>query len=137
MKANFTEKQAQEELGKSYKKAEELLQDEDKIERFLQRLEKKLKAIPLAGSALANVPIMASLIRNYIKKEYTEVPLGTILAVLSVLIYIVSPVDVIPDVVPGIGYLDDAAVVAACWKLVESDVKEYAEWREKNKKILN
>ena len=137
MKANFTEKQAQEELGKSYKKAEELLQDEDKIERFLQRLEKKLKAIPLAGSALANVPIMASLIRNYIKKEYTEVPLGTILAVLSALIYIVSPVDVIPDVVPGIGYLDDAAVVAACWKLVESDVKEYAEWREKNKKILN
>ena len=32
---------------------------------------------------------------------------------------------------------DDAAVVAACWKLVESDFKEYVKWREDNNKVLN
>lgn len=123
-------------LKNNYSKAEELLKDVDEVERFLQRLEKKLKTIPLVGDKLADVPIMASLIRNYIRKEYTDIPIGTIIAVLAALIYFVSPIDIVPDSIPVIGYFDDAAVVAACWNLVESDVKEYQEWRKKNNLVI-
>ena len=31
----------------------------------------------------------------------------------------------------------DAAVVGACWKLVESDIDEYEIWREVNGKIMD
>lgn len=62
---------------------------------------------------------------KYVKKEYTDIPIGTIIAILSALIYFVSPIDFIPDSIPGIGYLDDVAVVAVCWNLVSSDIKEY------------
>ena len=130
MNPNFTEQQAEEQLKNNYTKAEEMLKDVDKIERFLQRLEKKLKVIPLAGKKLSEVPIMASLVVNYVKKEYQDVPIGTIIAVLSALIYFVSPIDLVPDSIPAIGYFDDAAVVAACWKLVESDIDEYLKWRK-------
>lgn len=77
---------------------------------------------------------MILLVRNYIKKEYTEIPLGSIIAIISALIYVISPADLIPDNIPGIGYLDDAAVVAVCWNLVESDVREYQKWRKMHKK---
>lgn len=137
MEANFDEQKAQEELKKRYSKAERLLKDKDKFERFLQRLEKKLKVIPLAGDKLAGVPIMASLVRSYAKKEYVDMPIGSIIAIISALIYFVSPIDIIPDVIPGIGLLDDAAVILACWKLVETDIEEYIKWREDNNKTLN
>lgn len=91
-----------------------------------------MKVIPLAGKKLSEVPIMASLVVNYVKKEYQDVPIGTIIAILSALIYFVSPIDIIPDSIPAIGYFDDAAVVAACWKLVESDIEEYEKWRAEN-----
>ena len=133
-KMMITEAEAQEELKKGYKKAERLLQDEDKLEKTLKRVEEKLKAIPVLGEKFAKVPVMISMVRSYIKKEYTEVPIGTILAMVSAAIYIVSPIDVVPDVVPGAGYIDDAFVVAACLKLVETDIDEYIEWKEKNKK---
>ena len=136
MNPNFTEQQAEEQLKNNYTKAEEMLKDADKIERFLQRLEKKLKVIPLAGKKLSEVPIMASLVVNYVKKEYQDVPIGTIIAVLSALIYFVSPIDLVPDSIPAIGYFDDAAVVAACWKLVESDIDEYLKWRKEHIKEL-
>lgn len=136
MNSNFTEQQAEEQLKNNYTKAEEMLKDADKIERFLQRLEKKLKVIPLAGKKLSEVPIMASLVVNYVKKEYQDVPIGTIIAVLSALIYFVSPIDFVPDSIPAIGYFDDAAVVAACWKLVESDIDEYLKWRKEHIKEL-
>lgn len=133
---HFDETTAQTTLESGYVQAEEMLKDEDKMERFLQRLEKKLKVIPLAGEKLADVPIMVSLIRSYVKKEYTDVPIGTIIAILSALIYFVSPIDIVPDSIPVLGYFDDAAVVAACWKLVDSDVEEYIKWRKENGKEI-
>ena len=129
----FNEEESMYELEKGYKKAERLLHDEDKVERFLQRLEKKLKLIPFAGDMLSNVPILVSLVRNYIKKEYGDIPVGTIIAVLSALIYFVSPFDLFPDGIPLLGYFDDAAVMSVCYKLVKNDIDEYIEWREENK----
>lgn len=129
---NFDEQKAQEELGKGYAEAEKLLNDHDKIEKFLQRLEKKLKLVPLAGDKLSKIPIMTSLVRSFVKKEYTDIAIGSIVAIISALVYFVSPIDIIPDSIPLIGYFDDALVVAACWKLVESDVEEYVKWRKDN-----
>lgn len=137
MDSSFDEKAALLELEKGYDEAKATLHDSDKMERFLQRLEKKLKTVPLAGEKLAAVPVMASLIKSYVKKEYTDVPIGTIIAMISALTYFISPIDLIPDSIPVLGYFDDAAVVAACWKLVESDMEEYTKWREKNHKILD
>lgn len=133
----FDKMQAEKALKDGRGEAENLLHDADRMERFLQRLEKKLKVVPLAGEELSEIPLMASLLRSYVKKEYTDVPLGTILAVISALLYFVSPVDLIPDAIPGAGYLDDAAVAMACWKLIESDAKEYMKWRTKNYKDLD
>lgn len=74
---------------------------------------------------------------KYVKKEYTDIPIGTIIAILSALIYFVSPIDFIPDSIPGIGYLDDVAVVAVCWNLVSSDIEEYTKWREENGMVMD
>ena len=136
MEKEFDEQKALKELEKGYKEAEKLLENEDKLERFLQRLEKKLKIIPIAGDKLAVVPVMASLLKNYAEKEYTDIPIGTIIAIISALMYFVSPIDFVPDSIPVLGYFDDAAVVAACWKLVQSDVDEYVEWRKENGKQM-
>lgn len=137
MENNIVERKAQVKLEKGYESAEKLLKDHDAVERFLQRLEKKLKVIPLAGDRLADIPIMVSLVRSYIKKEYTDIPIGSIIAITSALIYFVSPFDLLPDSVPFLGYIDDAAVIAMCWKLVGSDIEEYVKWRKENGKDLN
>lgn len=130
------EKQAQEQLALRYAPAQDMLQNEDKIERFLQRLEKKMAHLPFGAKRLAAIPVLASLLKSYVKKEYTDLPIGTIIAIVSALIYFVSPFDLVPDL-PIIGFFDDAAVVAACWKMVTSDVEEYQKWRVANHKQLD
>ena len=135
-KEKLTKKEAKEELEKGYSKAEKMLKDKEKTEIFLQKLEKKLKTIPKLGNTLAMVPILISLVRSYIKKEYTEIPLGSIIAVLSALIYVLAPIDAIPDTIPAAGLIDDALVINTCLKLVKSDVDEYVLWRKENNKEL-
>ena len=80
---------------------------------------------------------MVSLVRSYIKKEYPDMPVGTIIAIVSALIYFVNPVDIIPDTLPLIGMVDDAAVLGACIKLVSGDIREYCDWRIKNGKTFD
>lgn len=130
------EKEAQKKLENGYDKAEKLLNNEDKLEKFLQKLEKKMKTIPVLGGVLSDIPVLISLVKSYIKKEYTDIPVHLIVAVISGLIYFLSPVDAIPDFIPGFGYVDDVSVIALCLKLVDDDLKEYQKWREDNNKII-
>jgi len=130
------EMKAKEALESGYAEAEEILQDIDKTERLLQRAEQKLKVVPIVGTQLAAVPTMISLIRSFIKKEYTDIPIGSIMAAVSAVAYVVSHIDLIPDFVPVAGYLDDALVVTAALKLIQSDIDEYETWREENNKKI-
>ena len=135
-KIEINEAEAFAELGKGFKNAEELLNDTDKLEELFQKLEHKLKVIPGVGNKLAIAASMASMVKSYVKKEYTEVPLGTIIAAVSAIAYVVAPIDLIPDTIPVAGHLDDVGVVAACLKLVESDLTDYIAWRKENGKEL-
>lgn len=136
MEKALNEQEALGQLEIGYEKAKETLNDMDKIERLLQRAEKKLRSLPKVGDTLAVVPTFISLVRSYILKEYTDVPIGSVIAIVSAITYVVSPMDIIPDWVPVAGYLDDLAVVNVCVKLVKSDVDEYCKWREEKRKAI-
>lgn len=137
MEYTITEEQAHDILQKNIGESQEILHNEDKLERLLQRLEKKLKIVPVVGTTLAEIPMLASLIKSYVQKEYTDIPIGTILAIISALVYFVSPIDVIPDSIPGAGYIDDGVVIAVCLKMVDSDLQEYRIWREQTGKVID
>lgn len=121
---------------KCTKEAEKIIEDEDKLERLLQRCEKKLQLIPVGGGILSMIPTLISLVRSYVKKEYKDIPIGTIISIVAVIIYFVSPIDIIPDAIPVAGYIDDAAVVGVALKFLQSDVDEYRKWRKDNGKEI-
>ena len=83
------------------------------------------------------VPIMISLVRSFVKREYKEIPKGTIVGIISVLAYILLPIDVLPDFIPGLGYADDAFVLMSFLrKGAEEDIVKYQKWRFSNNKFV-
>jgi len=124
MENKFTDEMLESQISKNTKEAEELLKDEDRMERFLERLERKLEKVPVVGKQLSNIPMLVSLVRSYIRKDYRDVPLGSIIAIVSALIYFLSPI------------VDDAAVFAFVWKMVADDIEEYRKWQEANGKRI-
>ena len=129
MSNNINEEQVKEALESGYGKSEALLNNKDELDDFLYRLEQKIKEMPLVGEEFAVIPIMISLIKHYVEGKYTTVPYGTILAIMSALIYVLSPVDIIPDFIPFVGHLDDVAVIGLCLSMVKTDIESYDEWR--------
>ena len=102
------------------------------MNNFLQKLENKFLIIPVIGETLAIFPSLISLCIRYFKNEYPDFPLGSVIAIIIMLGYSIYPVDIIPDIILGVGQLDDLGVILACWKLVKSDVEEYRNWLSQN-----
>ncbi|MDP4548052.1 MAG: YkvA family protein [Marinobacter sp.] len=122
------EKQLNEEAGKVRK---------DDLETLLQRqeaIEAKVKNSGRLQRFGTDIKLMFSLIRDYWNGHYRTVPWKTIAAVAGALLYVLNPLDLIPDLIFGFGLLDDAGVVALCLKLVESDLHKYAAWKELSEK---
>ncbi|WP_200258720.1 DUF1232 domain-containing protein [Halorhodospira neutriphila] len=82
------------------------------------------------GRFIKDVRLMLALVRDYWRGDYRQVPWWAIAAVAAALLYILNPVDLIPDFIPVVGHIDDATVVAACLLLVEQQLAEYEAWRE-------
>ena len=129
----LNEDEVQRRFEQSKEKAKKLLEDRDKMDRFLERLEKKLKHIPVVGGMLSEIPTLIALVKAYIEKRYLDVPIEAMIAIVGSLIYFLSPIDLLPDFLPALGLVDDGAVIALALKLVHDDVKEYKTWRDKNK----
>ncbi|GGC08484.1 YkvA family protein [Dyadobacter sediminis] len=83
-----------------------------------------------------NVQILIRMIRAYASGEYKGLPWKSILSIVAVLIYFVSPIDLIPDFLPVIGITDDVALVVWLIKTFGSDIQKFSEW-EKRKKTIN
>ena len=130
MSNNINEEQVKEALESGYGKSEALLNNKDELDDFLYRLEQKINDMPFVGKKFSMIPVMISLVKNYVQGKYTTVPYGTILAVLSALIYFLAPIDIIPDFIPLAGYLDDMAVVGFCITMVKTDIESYDVWRQ-------
>ena len=119
---------AKEALSGFTAQAQEMLKDGSKVEAALQSLEAKMKEIPTVGEGLSKLPLMISMIRGYITKEYTEVSPKVVASLLCAVLYLLKGKDLIKDSIPVVGYLDDIAVTAA-FKLSENELAAYEQWR--------
>ena len=76
-----------------------------------------------------DLKLMINLIKDYAKGDYKDVPWKTIAAITGAIIYFVSPIDVIPDFIVGLGYADDLVVIKFALELVGDDLKKYEQWK--------
>ena len=77
-------------------------------DKFLKNIDDALKKIPDTGNLRSDIPLLTALVKSYVAKEFIEIPYNTIIAVVAALLYVISPIDMLPDVIPGVGYDDDA-----------------------------
>jgi uncharacterized membrane protein YkvA (DUF1232 family) len=71
---------------------------------------------------------MLRLIRAYYRGDYRVVSESTLVVIIAAVIYVVSPLDVIPDAIPGIGFLDDATVLSLALQRTRNDLDDFMSW---------
>lgn len=75
---------------------------------------------------------LCRMIRAWTRGEYRTIPRKTILMAIAAAIYFLNPFDMVPDFIPGVGYLDDATVIAFVLNSIRVDVMKFLEWESKS-----
>lgn len=73
--------------------------------------------------------LMYGMLKDYKKGQFKEVPWFTIAAVVFALLYVFNPLDIVPDFLPGIGYVDDFAIFTIVIRFIETDLHAYLDWK--------
>ena len=71
---------------------------------------------------------LVRLVVAYARGNYRDIPPDSLALVVAGLLYVVSPLDLIPDALPGIGFADDAVVVGWVIKSVRGELDEFRAW---------
>lgn len=95
-----------------------------------EKLKEKLKDSSHLERFTKDLMLFMSLIKDYYKGNYRDIPYKTISAGIVGLLYTLNPIDIIPDFIPFIGHIDDALVLTFCLKLIEKDLQKYQTWKK-------
>jgi len=88
----------------------------------LQRPGRSLGAVARDARALVRMAHAAA------TRRYRRLPRRSLIAAVAALLYFLDPLDAIPDFIPLVGFLDDAAVLAWVVSRVRKDLDEFLAW---------
>jgi uncharacterized membrane protein YkvA (DUF1232 family) len=126
----ITRKQAKAIVQKEAKHITE--QDVEKVLAKSEEIRKRFETGGPLGKFVDDFKLLIAVVKDYWSGRYRKIPFWTIAAIVAALLYVLNPLDLIPDFIPIVGQIDDAAVVAACLLLIRQDLQRYKKWKIEN-----
>ncbi len=73
--------------------------------------------------------LMFGMLKDYRSGVYSNIPWFTIASIVFALLYVLNPLDLVPDFIPGLGYIDDFAILTITLRFIETDLHKYLDWK--------
>ncbi len=105
----------------------------EKLAEAAERAGKYVKSPPwwartAPKGLMDKVRLLWMVLRDFVKGEY-RIPWKAAAALAAAAIYVVAPIDLIPDFLGPLGFTDDALVVALTWGLLRRELLDYCRWK--------
>jgi uncharacterized membrane protein YkvA (DUF1232 family) len=119
------------------KRAEILARNRHRLKESLDRARSKLyRHRHTLGDLRHELPILIRMTRAWARRDYRNVPWRTVTLAVGGILYFLSPIDAVPDAIPVIGFLDDAAVIAYVIKCIRDDIDRYKDWEDSRRTAI-
>ena len=89
----------------------------------------KVKNVSVLAGLFDNIRTAYEMVSDSVTGKYKGVSKGTRALLAGGLAYLALPIDLVPDFIPGIGFLDDALVIGLAIKLAQPDLEKYRAWK--------
>jgi uncharacterized membrane protein YkvA (DUF1232 family) len=108
-------------------------QQRERIERWFRHWEAEL---PEGLRELwEEIRLLWHLLQDLWHGRYHGVPPSTVAAIVAALFYLATPLDLIPDTIPLLGFTDDLLVLKALLGSLGDELERYRHWQEKQQEL--
>lgn len=119
---------------KAKRRASGILDDPKRFRKLAAAAMEKVKEIRNDSEGMQTlkdqVNTFVRMVRSYQNGDYQRTPWKSLLLMTAGIIYFVSPLDLIPDFIPVLGFMDDITVVVWILNSIRKDVEKYEEWED-------
>jgi len=84
----------------------------------------------MIGRLWYDLPLLVRLLRAWKKGSYPGLSMRTLATVATGILYVLSPMDLVPDFIPGVGLIDDVAVLALLLHMLAQDLTVFRAWEQ-------
>lgn len=70
-----------------------------------------------------------SMVIDSLKNQYTTLPKAKVGMGIAVILYVLLPTDLVPDILPVFGFVDDAALLAWFFRQAAKEIHQYEVWK--------
>ena len=91
-----------------------------------EKIDTLSKNLPSIFEAIWNdIKLISSLLQDYWNNKYIDIYWTTIAIISVALAYLIMPLDIVPDVIPIMGYIDDALIIRIALQLISIELDRY------------
>jgi len=94
---------------------------------------KNIIKLGLLARLFQNLKLLLPLVKDYWKGAYRDVSAKSLIIFAAAILYIISPIDLIPDYIIGLGQIDDLAILSLSLYFLERDLLKYKEWKDRQR----
>lgn len=113
-------------------KAYRIAGEDGKLKKLIDQVKERLDTVshnPKVQSAMEPILVFKRMIQAHRSGEF-RVSKKTLGLIVLALVYFVTPLDIIPDFLPLIGFADDLSVLIAVYKSISQEVEEFRSWEK-------
>ena len=119
-------------IDKIFARAKEAVSSNDKIKNLIGEVKGKIEEInddtETRNSFVRELQVIVRMIRAHFSGTYTAFSISTILTLVFGLVYFITPIDLIPDFIPALGFTDDVSLIYMIIRSLAEDVAHFKEW---------
>jgi uncharacterized membrane protein YkvA (DUF1232 family) len=115
------------------------LGDNDRIKEVINQASKKVHEFTddeeKKGALVEKVKLVIRMIRAHVSGTYSAFSPKSIFFMVFAILYFVIPTDMIPDLIPVLGFTDDLTVLYFVTESIGGDIAAFEVWESEQKKV--
>jgi uncharacterized membrane protein YkvA (DUF1232 family) len=101
------------------------------LEKISKKIYEKMEqSVQKYADIAARINVVIRMLRAWQKGIYTDVNKSVVFISAAILLYMASPLDLIPDFIPVIGGLDDLLLLRYLLKIIDKEIDKFTTWEK-------
>ncbi len=120
----------------SMHKASRMTRNSKSLLQLLQNVLLKTRKLGVGGifdELREKLVILGRLVKAYATGEYRDIEVKNLVIIIASLVYFLSPIDLIPDLIPVLGFTDDIAFLTFIFRSLGEEIGRFELWDQNNK----
>jgi uncharacterized membrane protein YkvA (DUF1232 family) len=107
------------------------INDKNKTKDLIEKVDKKKKGNRhLVEGVISQVQLLVEALKAWMSGEYKQISKKSLLMIIAGLLYFVAPIDIVPDFLLAIGFVDDIAVISFVINTLNTELQRFKKWKE-------